>query len=140
MRLTACLLALLTLSVAPASEAQEPEPGPAEGVDAGGDLFFTHCGPCHGKTAEGDGPVASSLEFVPPDLTRIAIRNGGEFPADLVRRIVDGRKAVKGHGGPEMPIWGDAFKTREEGFSEEAVAEKIRAIVSWLATVQKTGE
>jgi mono/diheme cytochrome c family protein len=116
-----------------ASSAAAEEPG--EGF--GADLFFTHCGACHGASGHGDGPVAAQLEFVPPDLTRIAERNGGDFPADDVHRIIDGKRPLEGHGGPEMPIWGDAFKAAEDGYSEEAVQERIAAIVAHLATLQR---
>ena len=42
--------------------------------------------------------------------TRLAQRNKGRFDAEKVQRIIDGRDPVKGHGGPDMPVWGDAFK------------------------------
>jgi hypothetical protein len=72
----------------------------------------------------------------PPDLTLLAKRNGGRFSDETVRRIIDGRKPVKGHGGPDMPVWGDAFKSAPEGFSDAAVREKIVAIVEYLRSVQ----
>ena len=112
-----------------AQEAQAPE--------SGAELFFTHCGACHGKGGEGDGPVANELEYVPPDLTLIAQRAGGEFPAEQVFRIVDGRDPVKGHGGPEMPIWGDAFRSAEEDFDESVAEARIRSIVKHLETLQR---
>jgi hypothetical protein len=90
----------------------------------------------HGTEAKGDGPVAQHLRFQPPDLTRLASRNGGKFPADTVSRIIDGRKAVKGHAGPEMPIWGDSFKDSREGYDEKAVKEKIARIVRYLSSLQ----
>lgn len=115
--------------------------GPGAGDSASGSaLFYTHCAACHGKRGEGDGPVAKELEFAPPDLTRIASRAGGVFPAELVRRIVDGRHPVKGHGGPEMPIWGDAFRSESEGFDEAAAQARIRSIVDYIETLQKESE
>jgi hypothetical protein len=51
-------------------------------------------------------------------------------------RIVDGRNPVKGHGGADMPVWGDAFKQSREGYSEERVKEKIEAVVDHLETLQ----
>jgi mono/diheme cytochrome c family protein len=103
---------------------------------SGATLYRTHCATCHGPDAKGDGPLAEHLRFQPPDLTRLASRNGGKFPTDTVSRIIDGRSPVKGHGGPEMPIWGDAFKDSRERYDEKAVKERIARIVRYLASLQ----
>ena len=63
---------------------------------------MTYCAVCHGVAARGDGPLADQLRVRPPDLTLIAKRSGGRFDDETVRRIIDGRKPVKGHGGPDM--------------------------------------
>jgi mono/diheme cytochrome c family protein len=110
---------------------------PAETTDVGSDVFKTYCAACHGQNAKGDGPLADNLRVRPPDLTLIAKRMGGTFPADKVRRIIDGRNPVKGHGGPDMPVWGDAFKSSREGFSEEAVKARIDAVTQHLAEIQE---
>ena len=45
------------------------------------------------------------------------------LPIDLVFRTIDGRQPVRGHGGPDMPVWGDAFsKSREAGDAERVKA------------------
>jgi mono/diheme cytochrome c family protein len=110
---------------------------PAENTDVGSDVFKTYCAACHGQNAKGDGPLADNLRVRPPDLTLIAKRMGGTFPADRVRRIIDGRNPVKGHGGPDMPVWGDAFKSSREGFSDEAVKARIEAVTEHLAQIQE---
>jgi mono/diheme cytochrome c family protein len=118
-----------------------PGSGPASAelpeVLKGAVLFKEHCTRCHGERAKGDGPAAESLPYAPPDLTRIARRHGGKFPADKVRRIIDGRAAVPGHGGSGMPVWGDVFKTSREGYDERAVREKIDALVRFLKAIQE---
>ncbi len=111
----------------------------AEAVLAGttGDqLFKTYCASCHGKSAKGDGPLADSLRTRPADLTLIAKRNGDKFDSDKVYRIVDGRQPVKGHGGTDMPVWGDAFSRSAEGYSEKAVKDRIQLIVAYLKSIQ----
>ena len=102
----------------------------------GGSLFRTYCASCHGKEAKGDGPLADNLRVRPPDLTLLAKENKGTFDADLVHRIIDGREPVKGHGGTDMPVWGDAFKHSAEGYSEKAIKARIDAIVVHLKSVQ----
>ena len=66
----------------------------------------------------------------------IAKHSGGKFDAEKVHRIIDGRSSVRGHGGTDMPVWGDAFKHSGQGYGEEAVKERIQAIVDYLASIQ----
>jgi hypothetical protein len=104
---------------------------------AGGELFRIHCATCHGAGGKGDGATASQLHFVPPDLTRLGQRYRDGFSFEKTRRIVDGRNPLKGHGGPEMPVWGDVFKTAEAGFAEGQAGKKITSLVNYLASIQE---
>ena len=114
-------LAVLALSAAPAK---------------GEALFRSYCASCHGVSAKGDGVMAPHLRFRPADLTLIAKRRAGRFDADEVYRIVDGRTLVAGHGGTDMPVWGDAFKYQPERYSEKEVKTRIRALVAYLKSIQ----
>jgi mono/diheme cytochrome c family protein len=135
-RLNAALVvSALVSTVAPTASAQQTAEAVLSGT-SGDALFKTYCGSCHGKSAKGDGPLADSLRFRPPDLTLIAKRNKGKFDTDKVYRIVDGREPVKSHGGPDMPVWGDAFKRSGEGYSEKAVKARIQAVVDYLKSIQ----
>ena len=113
-----------------------PAPDPALSGVAGSYSFRTYCASCHGLDGRGEGPLAENLRFRPPDLTLIARRNGGEYPAEKVHRIVDGRKPLAGHGGPDMPIWGDAFRNPDTGYDDAKVKEKIRSVVDFVRTLQ----
>lgn len=115
-----------------------PEQGkPGASHMAGSSLFKTYCATCHGPAARGDGPLADQLRVRPPDLTLFARRNGGTFDKEKVRRIVDGRDPVKGHGGADMPVWGDVFKNAEEGYSEKKALTRIQEVVDYLAEMQR---
>ena len=72
---------------------------------AGEDLFMAYCWQCHGLDAAGNGPMAEMLAIETPDLTRLTVRNGGEFPTEAVAMQIDGRAPLLAHGG-EMPIFG----------------------------------
>lgn len=109
---------------------------PAQSV-AGSYTYRTYCASCHGAKGKGDGPLAESLRIRPPDLTQLAKRNDGNYPAETVHRIIDGRKAVDGHGGPDMPVWGDAFKNADTGYDEDALRQKIESLVNFLKTIQE---
>jgi mono/diheme cytochrome c family protein len=107
----------------------------------GGAIFLLNCASCHGPQANGDGPIAANMQVKPPDLTRIAARNGGKFSEEMVSRVIDGRNPVKNHGGQGMPVWGDAF-LRSNAVSAQVrtpddVRQRIDALVKYLASIQQ---
>lgn len=114
-------------------ESVQSRPSPSA---PGAALFRTYCASCHGTDARGAGPMASNLRRLPPSLTSFAVRNGGVFPSERVRRIIDGRD-IPAHGTFEMPVWGDAFRRTREGLSEQAAAARIEAIVRYLDSIQE---
>lgn len=99
-------------------------------------LFRTYCAACHGTSAKGDGPLADSMRRRPANLTEIAKRNQGVFPSDQVFRTIEGRTPVKGHGGPDMPVWGDVFARSSDGGDPAVVEARIKALVSYLESIQ----
>ena len=115
-------------------ETIQARPSPTR--ESGATLFRTYCASCHGTDARGAGPMSTQLRRLPPSLTSFAVRNGGVFPGERVRRIIDGRD-IPAHGTLEMPVWGDAFRRTREGLSEEAAAARIDAIVRYLESIQE---
>ena len=126
------VLAALLLAPLPAF-AQEPA---MKQTTPGAEVFRTYCASCHGTSARGDGPLAASMRKRPANLTEIAKRNGGEFPSDMVFRTIDGRQPVRGHGGPDMPVWGDAFERSREAGDQARVKSVIQSLVDYLASIQ----
>lgn len=116
-----------SLQAAPAGKPAPPTTGP--------ELFGTFCAPCHGTSGRGDGPMAAQLTRPASDLTRLQLRNGGQFPASQVRRIIDGQ-GVESHGTRSMPVWGDIF-FREQGASRADADARIAALVAHLRTIQE---
>jgi mono/diheme cytochrome c family protein len=121
------------LAIAPAvwpsvTEAGRQEPATIRGRQ----LFKTHCATCHGTSGQGDGPMVQYLRVRPTDLTSIAARNKGVFSAEAVHRSIDGRQAVRAHGDPAMPIWGDALSQ-----AGGTATERIRDVVAYLESIQE---
>jgi mono/diheme cytochrome c family protein len=132
--LTALAVAAITLPwVVPVSATQQPAGN--KSIPAGSGLFSTYCVVCHGADGKGTGPLADSLKRRPADLTALARTNGGTYPRDMVAKVIDGREGVKGHGGGDMPVWGDAFE-RSQDAGPQAVKDRIEALVEYLATIQ----
>lgn len=127
---------MVVLAVSLGLISSRPVLAQATAVEDGRRLFRNHCSSCHGAAGQGDGPLAPALRREPSDLTQVAARNGGVFPDERVRRLIDGREVVS-HGDPDMPVWGDVFKTPREGFSEASVQERIAAIVAYLESIQR---
>jgi nucleotide-binding universal stress UspA family protein/mono/diheme cytochrome c family protein len=130
-------LMLFPFAVPPAAaqDAVTPQPAMTQQVP-GSELYRTYCATCHGTAARGDGPLASSMTRKPADLTEIAKRNGGLFPSELVFRTIDGKRPVRGHGGADMPVWGDAFARSRDGGDPATVKRMIDSLVDYLESIQ----
>ena len=136
--ISAAGLAVMTVAVAlplAAQETRSPEQVDRS-INGGSDLFRRYCASCHGATARGDGPLADVMRRRPPNLRELHKRNPATYSSDLVYRIIDGRQQVRGHGGPDMPVWGDAFSRSLEGSSEDAIRTRIQALVDYLESIQ----
>jgi hypothetical protein len=78
----------------------------------------------------------------PPDLTRLASRHGGEFPLEQVVTAIDGREALRAHGEPAMPVWGEILseelgsKGKQRPAIERRVQERILSIAEYLRRIQ----
>lgn len=131
----------IAAAAAPAAWASAPGSAPQGAVRTGSQLYRTHCASCHGPAGRGDGPLAEYLTVRPANLTGIAARNRGVFPTDVVSRIVDGRRVLRTHGDSAMPVWGDVFSLSGNPDTDKAAAEKIRAVVSHVESLQqRSGE
>jgi hypothetical protein len=102
----------------------------------GSDLYKFYCASCHGQNAKGGGPVAYTLKSEPPDLTRLALRNGGVFPRARVEAIIEGRSdpPLAVHGTREMPVWGPIFSGLDA--SDAANRTRIGNLVDYLQSLQ----
>ena len=134
-----CLVTLLVKVEAQAGQLQASPDAPASEVTfTGTDVFKDYCAVCHGTSARGDGPLADKMKRRPPDLTVLTRQNRGVFPAEQVRKIIDGREPVPGHGGPDMPVWGSAFRSSRLGSSDESLKSVIDALVKHIESMQQT--
>jgi mono/diheme cytochrome c family protein len=100
----------------------------------GPDLYRHYCATCHGKDATGNGPVAGALKVPPPDLTVLARRQKGVFPAAEVEAVIRGGPAVPAHGSGEMPVWGPIFRALDP--SDARVKMRIASLVAHIESVQ----
>ncbi len=106
------------------------------GLMQGSALYKAHCAVCHGNRGKGGGPMADSLKAKVPDLTHIAMRNGGRFPLKRVQKIISGEaQAGITHGTREMPVWGPVFSevTRDRDIGRV----RVYNLEKYLEDIQK---
>ena len=101
-------------------------------------LYQVYCASCHGLEGHGDGPVAPLVKARVPDLTGLAARNGGTFPADPLYRVIDGQQASPTHGTRKMPVWGFEFygTDADDSAAHRQATETITRLVEYLRTIQ----
>ena len=93
---TFAALSLLTITACTAGTVPPPSA-------SGAQIYTKHCTSCHGRTAQGDGPRASSFAVPPANLTLITQRNGGTFPTADVMAQINGYSGRHQMGGmPEF--------------------------------------
>jgi mono/diheme cytochrome c family protein len=102
---------------------------------SGSEMFNSYCSPCHGKDAKGNGPAATALKNPPANLTELAKKNGGKFPADHVAAVL--RSGVAGaHGSSDMPVWGPLFSSVSS--KDDAIIQmRISNLIHYLEKLQE---
>lgn len=131
MRTASILLAAVLIAACAAQPGGTPPPSGAE-------TFERHCASCHGVRGDGTGPVAFAIQGTIPNLTTLARRNGGEFPADYVASYIDGRNLPPAHGSRTMPVWGAVFDaTARLVVDAETAGPRVAGIVEHLRTLQR---
>jgi mono/diheme cytochrome c family protein len=105
--------------------------------------FRNYCSACHGIEGKGDGTLGEFLTLSVPDLTKLAKLNAGQFPAERVTEVIDGRADVKVHGMRDMPVWGDWFNAEavsqdtDRDTRELIVKDRIQSLVNYIASIQE---
>jgi len=124
-----------------------PNETPAQSTpDWGKAEYESNCASCHGLVGKGDGPLSESFRTKAVDLTTLAKRNDGVFPAQRVYEIIDGRQEVAAHGPRAMPVWGRDYRIQVPdimlgdiqiyGLKDAVVHNKLVALVDYLHRLQ----
>jgi mono/diheme cytochrome c family protein len=105
---------------------------------SGKQMYAAYCAACHGAEGKGNGPAAAALKTGPADLTTLAHRNGGNFPADRVIAELRFGVPTPAHGTAEMPVWGNLMLTLTPSSqtSRTLMFERIHNLSDYLKTMQ----
>lgn len=126
--------------------AQQPAPTPEKTIKhvpvkqtnaaSGKEMYTSYCAVCHGTDGTGGGPAASALKVPPTDLTTLAQKNGGKYPALHVSSVLRGDAETPAHGSKDMPMWGPLFRNLSQGHDAE-VQQRIANINQYIESFQK---
>jgi mono/diheme cytochrome c family protein len=133
LRIVMILVGLTVLFVSDLPAQKNPAIGPS-----GQEIYIDRCGACHGEYGKGDGPAAGSLRVGPTNLTLLAKRNGGIFPAEWVRKVVGGEEEVDiiAHGSRQMPVWGELFHAKNAA-GQQIANDRFKKLVAYLESIQE---
>lgn len=102
---------------------------------SGKEMYTEYCAACHGTNGKGTGPAASSMKAAPADLTQLAKKNDGKYPANHIAAVLKFGSGPGAHGSAEMPVWGPLFKSLDK-FHDATVQQRISNLVGYIETLQ----
>lgn len=135
------LALLLLISLLPVLSGQKASGGPSQNPPArvpidGAKIFQSHCASCHGADARGHGSDAAALKQPLQDLTLLSARNGGKFPYQQIKEIIQGKQpAPRAHASSEMPVWGPIFHEVEA--DQDWGEVRLDAVTRYLESLQQ---
>ena len=132
-----CVLLGFAAGFCAAQEKPAAQAKPNASIAAGAKLYKRNCAVCHGNDGKGNGPPPASSPFTepPPDLTTLAKRHNGEFPAAYVKSVLRNGVTMPDHGPAEMPVWGVMFKAIAKS-DEAKVTARITDLTNYIESLQ----
>jgi len=130
------VLVLVAMAVYASAQITNRRQAPIRPVE-GASIFKSYCAACHGLDGRGNGPVSQALKQDVPDLTSLAQRNHGAFPALHVRTTIlfGADDLLPAHGSKQMPIWGPIFHEIE--FDQDLGHVRLENITKYLESIQR---
>jgi mono/diheme cytochrome c family protein len=113
--------------------AKQAPPAPATAI-SGAELYAQRCSTCHGNDLKGNGPFPPPYR-TPPDLTTLARRHGGKFPAVYVSNVLRNGVKLPAHGPAEMPVWGTDFEATDQ-LDKAQVSLRIKSLTGYIKSLQ----
>jgi len=126
-----CLAQNVTDNKAVVKQTPIKQTSPASGKE----MFVQYCAPCHGIDGKGNGPAASAMKSQPTDLTQLARKHDGKYPANSIASVLKFGGGPSAHGSADMPVWGPLLQSLDK-FHDTAVQQRVSNIVSYIETLQ----
>ena len=134
--LIVCVLTVPSLGIGQGqgNRKSKPAPRPAN-LASGNETFLQYCASCHGKLGKGDGPAALAMKAPPPDLTTLANRHDGKYPAGYVSAVLKFGRGLASHGSEEMPVWGSRFRSLDPA-RDPTGQQHMDDVVAYIQSLQ----
>ena len=87
------------------------------------------------KTAKVTGPPPPAMKTAPADLTALAKKSGGKYPASHVAAVIRGQALTPSHGSQDMPVWGPCSPASARD-TKSQVQQRITNLVGYIETLQ----
>jgi len=68
----------------------------------------------------------------------LSAQNAGKFPEARVKDSIYSRKAIPGHGTPDMPAWGDVFYNQKS--NPKVIDARVSNLTSYIESLQVTAK
>ncbi len=134
--LMSCIWTGSLVAVLATQEKQSEKPAISSSESpSGAELYNKRCAVCHGNDLKGTGPFPPPYR-TPPDLTTLARRHGGEFPADYVSKVLKNGVRLPAHGPAEMPVWGNDFEAGSR-LNKTQIAARIKNLTNYIKSLQQ---
>ena len=102
---------------------------------SGKEMFVEYCAPCHGAEGKGNGPAAGAMKSQPTDLTQLAKKHDGKYPANSVASVLKFGGGPGVHGSADMPVWGPLLQSLDK-FHDAVAQQRISNLVSYIESLQ----
>jgi mono/diheme cytochrome c family protein len=102
---------------------------------SGKEMFTAYCAPCHGADGKGNGPAAASMKVPPTDLTQMAKKHDGKFPANSLASTLKFGNGPGAHGSVDMPVWGPLFQSLDR-YHDSSVQQRVGNLVGYIESIQ----
>jgi mono/diheme cytochrome c family protein len=126
---------LQSIQSIPSAREQGDNKSSTANLSTGTKLYRQLCAGCHGNDLKGNGPAPYPFKDVPPDLTTLGRRHGGNFPDAYFAEVLRNGVPLPSHGPAEMPIWGTDFKMAN-GLSSAQITQRIADLASYIKSQQ----
>jgi mono/diheme cytochrome c family protein len=103
--------------------------------NAGEEMYAAYCVGCHGEDGLGYGRYSSGCTVPPSDLTQLARKNHGIYPAEKVRTVLRQGTGQAPAGRGYMPIWEPLLKVLN-GDGPGVTEVRIRSLAEYVRTLQ----
>ena len=75
------------------------------------------------------------MKTPPIDLTLLAKKDGGKYPAAHVAAVIRGQAGTPSHGSEDMPVWGPLFSSISQRHPAQ-VQLRVANLVAYIDTLQ----